>query len=287
MNSAKRKTYRRVVIEKDSIDGRILWIKLNYPERLNVLHVELMEEVYDALVNADKDDTVQAVIITSIGKAFCAGADVKELMSIDLEGGLRWLQAYWRVFDLLRETGKPVIAAVKGYCVAGGNEWVLACDLVVAGKSAVFGQPEPIIGSTAFLAVLLLPIVVGERRAREMLLTGKLISADEAYRIGLVNKVVPDEEVEEEARKLAIEIIDRVNPQAFRIVKSGLRFWTDLPLLLIRFGRDLTVWAWLSDMFRERCKAFLEKRPMKPGKFMGITPKEPGQREEEPLTGSQ
>jgi enoyl-CoA hydratase/carnithine racemase len=285
MNSAKRKTYRRVVIEKDSIDGRILWIKLNYPERLNVLHVELMEEVYDALVSADKDDTVQAVIITSIGKAFCAGADVKELMSIDLEGGLRWLQAYWRVFDLLRETGKPVIAAVKGYCVAGGNEWVLACDLVVAGKSAVFGQPEPIIGSTAFLAVLLLPIVVGERRAREMLLTGKLISADEAHRIGLVNKVVPDEEVEEEARKLAIEIIDRVNPQAFRIVKSGLRFWTDLPLLLIRFGRDLTAWAWLSDMFRERCKAFLEKRPMKPGKFMGITPKEPGQREEEPLTG--
>jgi enoyl-CoA hydratase/carnithine racemase len=275
MKSVKRKTYRRVVVEKDSIDGRVLWIKLNYPERLNVLHAELMEEVYDALVSADKDDAVQAVIITGMGKAFCAGADVKELMSIDLEGGLRWLQAYWRVFDLLRETGKPVIAAVKGYCVAGGNEWVLACDLVVAGKSAVFGQPEPIIGSTAFLAVLLLPIVVGERRAREMLLTGKLISADEAHRIGLVNRVVPDEEVEEEARKLAIEIIDRVNPQAFRIVKSGLRFWTDLPLLLLRFGRDLTAWAWLSDMFRERCKAFLEKRPMKPGKFMGVTPKEP------------
>ena len=274
MEPAKGKAYRRVIVERDPEDGRVVWIKLNYPERLNVLHVELMEEVYDALVGADKDDTVQAVIITGVGKAFCAGADVKELTSVDLEGGIRWLQAYWRVFDLLRETGKPVIAAVKGYCVAGGNEWVLACDLVVAGKSAVFGQPEPIIGSTAFLAVLLLPIVVGERRAREMLLTGKLISADEAYRIGLVNRVVPDEEVEEEARRLAIEIIDRVNPQAFRIVKSGLRFWTDLPLLLLRFGRDLTAWAWLSDMFRERCKAFLEKRPMKPEKFMGVAPKE-------------
>jgi len=273
MGSVKERIYRRVVVERDQVDGRILWIKLNYPERLNVLHAELMEEVYDALVDADENDAVQAVIIAGVGKAFCAGADVKELMSVDLEGGLRWLQAYWRVFDLLRETGKPVIAAVKGYCVAGGNEWVLACDLVVAGKSAVFGQPEPIIGSTAFLAVLLLPIVVGERRAREMLLTGKLISADEAHRIGLVNRVVPDEEVEEEARKLAIEIIDRVNPQAFRIVKSGLRFWTDLPLLLLRFGRDLTAWAWLSDMFRERCKAFLEKRSMKPGKFMGVAPR--------------
>jgi enoyl-CoA hydratase/carnithine racemase len=273
MGSVKERIYRRVVVERDQVDKRILWIKLNYPERLNVLHAELMEEVYDALVDADEDDAAQAVIIAGVGKAFCAGADVKELMSVDLEGGLRWLQAYWRVFDLLRETGKPVIAAVKGYCVAGGNEWVLACDLVVAGKSAVFGQPEPIIGSTAFLAVLLLPIVVGERRARGMLLTGKLISADEAHRIGLVNRVVPDEEVEEEARKLAIEIIDRVNPQAFRIVKSGLRFWTDLPLLLLRFGRDLTAWAWLSDMFRERCKAFLEKRPMKPGKFMGVAPR--------------
>ena len=273
MGLAKGKAYRRVVVERDSVDERISWIKLNYPERFNVLSIEMMEEVYDALESADKDDAVQAVIITGVGKAFCAGADVKELMSVDLEGGIRWLQAYWRVFDLLRETGKPVIAAVKGYCVAGGNEWVLACDLVVAGKSAVFGQPEPIIGSTAFLAVLFLPIVVGERRAREMLLTGKLISADEAHRIGLVNKVVPDEQVEEEARKLAIEIIDRVNPQAFRIVKSGLRFWTDLPLLLLRFGRDLTAWAWLSDMFRERCKAFLEKRSMKPEKFMGVAPK--------------
>jgi len=193
--------------------------------RLNVLHVELMEEVYDALESADKDDSVQAVIITGVGKAFCAGADVKELMPVDLERGIRWLQAYWRVFDLLRETGKPVIAVVKGYCVAGGNEWVLACDLVVAGKSAVFGQPEPIIVSTAFLAVLFLPIVVGERRAREMLLTGKLISADEAHRIGLVNKVVPDEQVEEEARKLAIEIlvIDRVNPPSLQDSQVGAR----------------------------------------------------------------
>ena len=213
MEPTKGKAYQRVIVERDSRDHRILWVKLNYPERFNVLRAELMEEVYDALVSADRDDSVQAVIITGVGKAFCAGADVKELTSMDFEGGIRWLQAYWRVFDLLRETGKPVIAAVKGYCVAGGNEWVLACDLVVAGKSAVFGQPEPIIGSTAFLAVLLLPIVVGERRAREMLLTGKLISADEAHRIGLVNKVVPDEEVDEEARKLAIEISTGSTPK--------------------------------------------------------------------------
>ena len=255
--------YERIIVERDSKDSRLLWIKLNYPEKLNVLHLKLLNEFYDALVNADKDDETQAILITGVGKAFSAGADVRELMKGNFEQGLRWLKAYWRVIEVIRETGKPVIAAVKGACVAGGHEIVMACDLVVAGKSARLGQPEVIVGSTAMgIGVQLLPLIVGEKRAREMLFTGKLLSGEEAYKIGLVNRVVDDDMVEEEARKLAIHIIENASPQAFRVMKSGLKFWTDLAMLNMMMARDITSMVWASEEFRERCKDFLEKRKM-------------------------
>jgi len=265
--------YERIIVERDSKDSRLLWIKLNYPEKLNVLHLKLLNEFYDALVNADRDDETQAILITGVGKAFSAGADVRELMKGNFEQGLRWLKAYWRVIEVIRETGKPVIAAVKGACVAGGHEIAMACDLVVAGKSARLGQPEVIVGSTAMgIGVQLLPLIVGEKRAREMLFTGKLLSGEEAYKIGLVNRVVDDDMVEEEARKLAIHIIENASPQAFRVMKSGLKFWTDLAMLNMMMARDITSMVWASEEFRERCKDFLEKRKMKPRKFTGTMP---------------
>jgi len=266
-------TNEKVIIEKDVEDERLLWIKLNYPKRLNVLHLQMLKEVHEALVEADKDDEVQALLVTGVGKAFSAGADVKELMKGDFEQGLRWMKAYWNVIEIIRETGKPVIAAVKGACVAGGHEIVIACDLVVAGKSAKLGQPEILVGSTAMgIGVQLLPMIVGEKRAREMLFTGRLLSAEEAYQIGLVNRVVDDEKVEEETRKLATDIVENASPQAFRVMKSGLKFWTDLAMVNMMTARDITSMVWASEEFRERCKDFLEKRKPKPRKFTGIMP---------------
>ena len=260
-------------MEKDAEDRRLLWIKLNHPERLNVLHFKMLNSLHEALVKADKDSNVHAILVTGVGKAFSAGADVKELIEGDFESGLRWLKAYWNIIETIRETGKPVIAAVRGACVAGGHEIMMACDLVVAGKSAKLGQPEIIVGSTAMGAgVQLLPLIVGEKRARDMLFTGRLLSAEEAYQFGLVNKVVDDEKVEEEARKLAIHIIDNASPQAFRVMKSGLKFWTDLAMLNMMTARDITSLVWLSEEFRERTKDFLEKREMKPRKFTGTMP---------------
>ncbi len=265
--------YERILVETDEKDGRLLWIKLNYPEKLNVLHLKMLKELYEALTEADKDDDIQAILITGVGKAFSAGADVKELMKGDFEKSLRWLKAYWRIIEIIRETGKPVIAAINGACVAGGHEIVMACDLVVAGKTAKLGQPEIIVGSTAMgLGVQLLPLIIGEKRARELLFTGRLLTAEEAYSFGLVNKVVDDEKVHEEARKLAIHIIENASPQAFKVMKSGLKFWTDLAMLNMMITRDITSYVWASREFRERCKDFLEKRKMKPGKFIGTLP---------------
>jgi enoyl-CoA hydratase len=265
--------YERIIVEEDTEDKRLLWIKLNYPEKLNILHLKMLNELYKALVKADKDNKVQALLITGVGKAFSAGADVKELMKGNFEKGLRWLKAYLRVIEVIRETGKPVIAAVNGNCVAGGHEIAMACDLVVAGKSAKLGQPEVIVGSTAMgLGVQLLPLIVGEKRAREMLFTGRLLSAEEAYNFGLVNRVVDDEKVHVEARKLATHIIENASPQAFRVMKSGLKFWTDLAMLNMMMARDITAMVWASKEFRERCKDFLGKRKMKPRKFTGTMP---------------
>jgi len=265
--------YERVVVENDNKDKRLLWIKLNYPERLNVLHLKMLNELYEALVDADKSEVTQAMLLSSIGTVFSAGADVKELMKGNFEEGLRWLKAYWKVIETIRETGKPVIAAVKGTCVAGGHEIVMACDLVVAGKSAKLGQPEVLVGSTAMgMGLQMLPLIVGEKRARELLFTGRLLSAEEAYQVGLVNRVVDDKEVEKEARKLAIHIIENASPQAFRVMKSGLNFWTDLAMLNAMMARDITSMVWMSKEFRERCEDFLKKRKMKPGKFMGSQP---------------
>jgi enoyl-CoA hydratase/carnithine racemase len=263
----------KVILEQDVEDERLVWIKLNYPERFNVLHLNLLNKLYECLVSADKNDNVQAMLVTGVGKAFSAGADLKELMANDFERGLRWLKAYWRVIEIIRETGKPVIAAVKGACVAGGHEIAMACDLVVAGKSAKLGQPEIHVGSTAMgLGLQLLPLVVGEKRAREMLFTGRLLSAEEAYQFGLVNRVVEDEKVDDEARKLALQIIDTASPQAFRVMKSGLKFWTDQAMLNMMLARDVTSMVWTSEEFRQRCKEFLEKKRMKPRKFTGTAP---------------
>ncbi|MFN3383608.1 MAG: enoyl-CoA hydratase/isomerase family protein, partial [Archaeoglobaceae archaeon] len=153
-----------------------------------------------------------------------------------------------------------------------GNEIAMACDLVVASKNAKFGQPEVRVGSTAMgLGVQLLPLLVGEKRARELLLTGKIIDAEEAYRIGLVNRVVEDFEVEKTAKELAKEIIENCSPQAFRVIKSGLNFWTQLAMSSGEVARDLTAMVWLSNEFRERCDEFLEKKKFKPREFFGIT----------------
>lgn len=265
--------HKRIILEKDAKDERLLWIRLNYPEKLNVLHLKMLNELYEALTEADKSDTTQAILISSTGKAFSAGADVRELMKGDFEHGLRWLKAYWKIIETIRETGKPVIAAVKGVCVAGGHEIAMACDLVVAGKSAKLGQPEILVGSTAMgLGLQLLPLIVGEKRAREMLFTGRLLSAEEALHIGLVNRVVDDEKVEDETRGLAVHILENASPQAFRVMKSGLKFWTDLAMLNMMMARDVTAMVWASKEFKERSKDFLEKRKMKPKKFLGTLP---------------
>lgn len=264
-----------IVAEPHPDDERVARVRLDRPEANNTLDLDTLLELGQAFEDADRDPDTQAILLGSTSDPFCSGAELAELAALDFEAGSRWLTAYLEVIDTLRETGKPAVAAVEGTCVAGGNELVMGCDLIVAGEDARFGQPEVGVGSTAAGGGLqMLPLVVGEKRARELLLTGRLLDAADAERFGLVNRVVPSEEVEERALDLVEEVVETSSPQAYRAMKAVLSGWTNLAMLQRELARDVTAQVWASEEFRERADAFLSGEEPEPRPFTGTRPPE-------------
>lgn len=264
------KPYQHLLVEDHPDDDRVRSIKLDNGERNNVLNEQTVLELYAAVENADRDSSVDGILLGTNAEMFCAGADLLELKEHDFESGSRFLTGFFETMDLLRETGKPVIAAVKGNCVAGGNELVNACDLIVAGESSHFGQPEVLVGSTAAGGALqLLPLIVGEKRAREILLTGELISAEEAERYGLINRVVSDEDVETEALALLEQVLDQNSPQAYRVMKNVMKTWTNFAMMNSEVARDMTARVFASEEFKERSEEFLSGEEFTPRSFTG------------------
>ena len=261
-------------IETDRLaDGRITVVRLARPDRNNVIDRTLLAELTAAVETADRAADVDAIVVGCTEPPFCTGASLEELVDLGFEAGARWMTAYFETLDRLRKTGKPVVAAVEGTCVAGGHELVMACDLVVAGESARFGQPEVGVGSTAGGGGLqLLPLMVGEKRARDLLLTGRLLDAEDAREWGLCNRVVDDGTAEDEALALATTIIDEKSPQAYRTIKAMLKPWTNLALVNEEMARDTTARIWASEEFQERAAAFLRKEAQQPGSFQGTVP---------------
>jgi enoyl-CoA hydratase/carnithine racemase len=265
--------YETIDVEPHPDDDRVTRVRLDAPERNNTIDLAMLADLHEAFTAADRDRDVQGVLLGSTSDPFCAGADVSELRELGFEDGTRWMQLYFDTLDVLRDTGKPVVAAVDGTCVAGGNELTMACDLVVAGESARFGQPEVGVGSSAAGGgVQLLPLLVGEKRAREMLLLGELLSAEEAERIGLINRVVDDDEVEDRAMGLLTRIVDTKSPQAYRAIKGIMKTWTNFGLVAEPMARDMTANVWASEEFDERVSAFLARQEQTPQPFTGTRP---------------
>ena len=254
--------YETLLYEKR--DG-IGYVTLNRPEKLNALNNQVMEELDACFQTIRKDDEVRAVIVTGAGeKAFVAGADVKELAEKAPLQGKEFSQSGQRVFDSIENLGKPVIAAVNGYALGGGCELAVACTLRIASETARFGQPEvklgiiPGYGGTQRLARL-----VGKGRALELILTGEPVSAQEAYRIGLVNQVVPVESLPSAAEALARKIMANA-PLAVKLAIEAVNHGLEMTqkegqfLEATLFGLCCTT----ADM-KEGTRAFLEKRPAK------------------------
>ena len=210
-------SYQHILVSKE---GNIGIVRLNRPKVLNALNSELVRELVQALEELDKDQSVYVVILTGDEKAFAAGADLKEMSEatpVSLVLGRRF-----ELWDRIRKISKPIIAAVSGYCLGGGNELAMNCDIIIASETASFGQPEVNVGIMPGAGgTQRLTRAVGKQKAMEIILTGKAISADEAYRIGLVNRVVPVESLMDEAKKMANEIASRP-PISVRAAKEAI-----------------------------------------------------------------
>jgi enoyl-CoA hydratase len=183
------------------------WITLNRPEKLNALSEELVEELREALRRAVVDAAAKVVVVTGAGRAFSAGYDLAEEAGSGTGSADAWhdvLAADVTATMELWSLPKPTIAAVRGWCLAGGCELAMACDLVVATPDAHFGEPEIRYGSGP--VTLLMPFVIGQKKTNELLFTGDVVDAAEAERLGLVNRVVPAEELDGEVSALAARI---------------------------------------------------------------------------------
>ncbi|MDA8333577.1 MAG: enoyl-CoA hydratase-related protein [Peptococcaceae bacterium] len=253
--------YTAIILSRENGVGLI---QLNRPSKLNALNETLLAELKAALVDLAAAGDVKAVVLYGGEKLFGAGADLKMITAraaSTVEAHLFFGRELGPVYGQLSDMGKPVIAAVDGYALGGACELALACDLRVAGETAVFGLPEVNLGLLpGGGGTQRLPRLVGPTRAKEMLFTGESIDAQEAYRIGLVNKVVPAGKVLEEALALA-EKIARKPAFAVRMIKSAVDTGAALPLdAALRYeGRCFEMLFSTADA-REGVSAFLDRR---------------------------
>jgi enoyl-CoA hydratase len=234
-------------------------IRLNRPKALNALNAEVLRDLAQALENFDADPQVGAIVITGDERAFAAGADIKDMATATPVEML--LEERIEGFDRIKSIKKPVIAAVSGWCLGGGNELAMACDMIVASETAQFGQPEinmgviPGAGGTQRLTR-----VVGKPLAMEMVLNNRTLSAQEALHFGLVNRVVPVEIYLQEALSLANEIAARA-PLAVRFGKEAVNYALESSLTDgVAAERRAFYFLFSSEDQKEGMRAFVDKR---------------------------
>ncbi|RPJ73631.1 MAG: enoyl-CoA hydratase [Acidobacteria bacterium] len=243
-------------------DGPVGTITVNRPHVRNALDTATLDELRRAVLELKHDDRVRAVVLTGAGdKAFVAGADIKQLTDLDASAGKAYALAGQHVFDLVEHMGKPVIAAVNGKALGGGCELAMACSLRLAADHAVFGQPEVKLGLIpGFAGTQRLPRLVGKGRALELLLTGRDVDAQEALRIGLVNKVVPAADLLPSARAWAGELA-QLPAFALRTVMDAVNRGMEMAFPEAEFlEAALFGLATGSEDGREGTRAFVEKR---------------------------
>ena len=249
---------------KDYGSTRVL--TLNRPDVRNALNASLRQSIYSAFVNAKTDNSVRVVVLTGKGKAFCAGLDLKDLKSISeksREENLADSEALARLFELIYKFPKPVIAALNGHAIAGGAGLASVADIVVMSNKAKLAYTEARIGFVAALVGVFLIRQVGERYAKELLLSARLIEAAEAKTLGLVNEVVTAENVVKRSLEIANEL-SKNSPNSLKLSKELLNKVQNLTLEKgLEFATKMNAISRESADLKEGVSAFLEKR--KPG----------------------
>ncbi|HTV05457.1 MAG TPA: enoyl-CoA hydratase-related protein [Acidobacteriaceae bacterium] len=249
-------------------DGGVLTLTLHRPEKRNALSAAVMAELTGALEAAASDKACRVVVLTGAGEAFCAGMDLGHLEALGAKTEQEHRedsQQIARLLRLLYELPKPTIAAVNGAAIAGGMGLATVCDFTLAVPEAKFGYTEVRIGFVPAIVSAFLREQIGDKRARDLLLTGRLIKAEEAQALGLVTRVVPAAELVDEARKLAGKLVEN-SPEALmatkRLLSGQVRHRLDEAIAL---AIEANVQARATADFKEGIRAFLEKRKPKWG----------------------
>jgi len=251
--------YKNLILEQN---GAIAVLTINRPKALNALNADTLTELSTVFDELGRDSSVKVVVLTGSGeKAFVAGADIAQMKEFNALEGRRFGQLGQSTFRKLELLSQPVIAAINGFALGGGCELAMACDIRLASETAKFGQPEVTLGLTAgFGGTQRLPRIVGTGVASELLFTGDIIDAQEAYRIGLVNHVYPSDKLLEEALKLANRIAGRA-PAAVQLSKSAIQRGINMDLdSAVAYEAEVFALTFSTQDQKEGCGAFLERR---------------------------
>ncbi|MBI2485541.1 MAG: enoyl-CoA hydratase/isomerase family protein [Deltaproteobacteria bacterium] len=240
---------------------RVARVTINRPEVRNALNSKTREELAIAIEDAWIDDDIGVIVLTGAGdKAFCAGGDLSWIADPKKKVDERFMLVHYRLANAMRCCGKPIIARVNGFCIGGGNELNMLCDLTIASEDSIFGQAGPLVGSTpVWYGMQLLQHSVGDKKAREIVYLCNRYSAQEAMQMGWVNKVVPKDKLDEEVDAWCHRLLE-VSPQSLRIAKTQINFSSDMAHPQITHGLELARFFLKSPQMVEGATAFLEKR---------------------------
>ena len=250
--------YKDIILEKKK---NIAILTLNRPSELNTLTIRTMNEIQDGIRELDDDDQIKVLIITGVGKVFMAGAELKYIRNISYLEGRKYLGKVVNLVNAIENFEKPVIAGINGHAMGGGMEFATACDFRIMSTEAKMGLSEINLGSFAGAsATTRLPRIVGLAKAAELLFLGRTIDAEEAYRIGLVNKIVQPNKVMDAAIELASELAQKAL-YALRTAKAALIVGMSIDTVNARkYALDEMVLSFGTEDMKEGMKAFLEKR---------------------------
>lgn len=251
-------TARSIIVERQ---GSVGWIRINRPDRYNAIDFESFGELKDAILDLGNDAKIGVVVLTGTGdKSFCAGGYLADLANFTTAQGRALFNASQSAFSAMRKIPQPIIAAVNGVAVGGGNELVICSDLAIASDRARFGQAGPRIGSSPiFGGNNLLAMTIGEKKAREVCYLCRQYTADEALQMGWINKVVPHEQLYAEVQQWCEEILDK-SPSYIELTKIASNVWWDMLTPTMEHAKQVLLRLAGGEEMTEGASAFMEKR---------------------------
>lgn len=258
-NKSKAKSkFKNIIFQKKR---RVAYVTINRPEVRNALNSDTREELSVAIEDAWLDDKIGVIVLTGAGgKAFCAGGDLSWIVDPKKKVDSRYMQVHYRLASAMRNCGKPIIARVDGYCIGGGNELNMLCDLTIASDNSIFGQAGPLVGSCPiWYGLQQLQHSVGDKKTREIVYLCNRYTAQEAMDMGWINKVVPREQLDKEVDSWCKRLLE-MSPQSLRIAKFQINHSSDMSHSQVTHGLELARFFMKAPEMVEGASAFLGKR---------------------------